>query len=59
MSAEAVADPSLLADRNACGSFFHLNPRAGVEGGDCGDVLAGGPDAPAPRRRRFPRVEGS
>jgi len=45
--AESVADAGLLSECISCGKFFHLNPRADVEGIDCGDVWTGGPEAPA------------
>ena len=44
---ESAADPGLISECGACGVAFHLNPRADVEGIDCGDVWTGGPEAPA------------
>lgn len=44
---ESVSDPALLSDCRLCGSVFHLNPRADVEGIDCGDVWTGDAEAPA------------
>lgn len=44
---QSVTDPALLSDCGDCGMAFHLNPRADVEGIDCGDVWTGGPEAPA------------
>lgn len=45
--AESVADAGLLSECISCGMSFHLNPRADVEGIDCGDVWTGGPESPA------------
>ncbi len=44
---EAVTDTGLLSECRSCGSLFHLNPRADIEGIDCGDVWTGDAEAPA------------
>ena len=44
---QSVTDAALLSECGTCGAAFHLNPRADVEGIDCGDVWTGGPEAPA------------
>ena len=44
---ESVNDSALLAECRACGALFHLNPRADIEGIDCGDVWTGDAEAPA------------
>ena len=37
----AEPDPRLLQDCFECGNPFHLNPRADIEGRDCGDAWIG------------------
>ena len=37
----AESDPRLLQDCFECGNPFHLNPRADIEGRDCGDAWIG------------------
>lgn len=44
---ESVDDPALLSECRSCGVRFHLNPRADIEGVDCGDVWTGDTEAPA------------